>query len=149
MDKDVGFTQRHANANDRNVANVWNYVDDRMGADDMNGANEGNEDNHVARRYDLPTIPILSAEQADVQVLGTFRVDCSRSLPPKFGCPETTTGSVASSKDRVLAVDTAYRRGSEMQRSTSGCGKPVAIFITENVIIVAACIAWAQWAGIK
>jgi hypothetical protein len=82
MDKDVGFTQRHANANDRNVANVWNYVDDRMGADDMNGANEGNEDNHVARRYDLPTIPILSAEQADVQVLGTFRVDCSRSLLP-------------------------------------------------------------------
>lgn len=36
-----------------------------------------------------------------------------------------------------------------MQRSTSGCGEPDAIFFTENAITIEACIAWAQWAGIK
>jgi hypothetical protein len=50
-----------------------------MGVNDINGMNEGNEDNHVARQYDLPKIPILSSGQVDAQVLG-IRESTARGL---------------------------------------------------------------------
>lgn len=151
MDKDVGFTQRHANANDGNDADDGNHVDDRMGVNDMNGADGGHEDSHAAGQYDLPKIPILPAGQADAQVLGIRESTAHGLFLPSSdaGRPETTTGPVASSTDRVPAAGTAYCGGNEMQRSTSGCGEPIAISITENAITIAACIAWAQRAGIK
>jgi hypothetical protein len=70
MDKIGAFTLGHTNANDTNDAKDGSSVDDPMGVNDINGTDEGNEDNHVARQYDLLGIPVLSAEQADAQVLG-------------------------------------------------------------------------------
>lgn len=67
MDKTVAFIPGHTNANDTKYGND---ADDRMGVNGINGADEGDEENHVARQYDLLEIPVLSAEQADAQVLG-------------------------------------------------------------------------------